>query len=176
MKRLVLIFGAFAIASACGSDSPSAPSQPAVAQVGGVWRGNFTTVSVTGGECFAGVLQSTIGGADAATASLTQTGSSVNATVTVTSTGSNYTYSGAVGQSALTLNGSNCSACNVIGATCPNGIARRDLKIQTLAITGTVIGNTITGTESETYNVFVGGTTSTVGSVVIANSFTLTRQ
>ena len=62
MKRLVLIFGAFAIASACGSDSPSAPSQPAVAQVGGVWRGNFTTVSVTGGECFAGVLQSTIGG------------------------------------------------------------------------------------------------------------------
>jgi hypothetical protein len=135
-----------------------------------------TTTSVTGGECFAAIFQQAIGSVDQVTASISQAGSSVSTTVTVASTGGNFSYSGSVGQSALTATLNSCSACNVISARCPGTGVLRDIRLQTGAINGTVVGNSITGTESETFNVFVAGTTIPVGALVISNALNLTRQ
>ena len=44
------------------------------------------------------------------------------------------------------------------------------------SVDGTLVGNTISGTETETYNVFVGGTSSAVGTLTVSNSFSVTRQ
>lgn len=160
---------------ACGSDKgPTTPTS--TAQVAGVWRGTFVETSVVGGECFASVFPAGIGSSVPVSVAFTQNGSTVDAAATVTSTGSNYIFAGAVGQSALTLNGSSCSACNVIGATCPGSTAKRDIKIQTAGFNGTVNGSSLTGTESETYNVFVAGTSAAVGAVTFSYSFTLTKS
>ena len=58
----------------------------------------------------------------------------------------------------------------------PGSTATRDLKIQTVAATGTVSGNTMTGTNTELDNVFVGGGTMPVTTLTFTYSFTLTRQ
>jgi hypothetical protein len=108
--------------------------------------------------------------------SVTQAGASVNATLTSDATGGNYTYAGSVGQSAVSLTGSGCSACNTIAARCPSSTATRDIKLQTLSVSGTASGNTITGTESESYNIFVANTTTPVGTVTITSTFMVNRQ
>lgn len=170
-----LILGALALASvACGSDSPTAPTPPA--QLAGVWRGTLTETSVTGGECLGPLFLAGVGASAPVSVAFTQSGGNVSAIATLTNTGGNYTYTGSVGQSALTMNGSTCSICNVVGAACPGSTARRDLKIQTFALNGTVTGNTLTGTDSETYNVVPAGGTTPVGALTFNYSFTLTRQ
>jgi hypothetical protein len=162
-------------ATACSSDSPSMPSPPP-AQIAGVWRGNATVTTVTGGECFAGIFQPLIGIAASTAVSVTQNGGSINATATSPSSGASCSYSGSVGQTAVVLNATGCTASDVIGAHCPGSGLLRDIRLQTGAINGTVTGNSIGGTEAETYNVFVGGTTVPVGTLVFSSSFSVTRQ
>ena len=175
MKR-VLILVAIVAVSACGSDSSSVAPTPTIAQIAGVWRGTARTASTSGGECFAATFASTVGGSGPITVAVSQSGASVGATVTSDANGGNYTYSGSVGQSAISLTGSSCSACNFIGAHCPSSTATRDIKLQTLSVSGTVSGSVMTGTQSETYNVFVAGTTTAVGTLVLSSTFTVTRQ
>ena len=175
MKTFALL-GLVMFVSACGGDTPAAPTAPVIAQIAGVWRGTGTTASVAGGECFAAAFQATVGSQGPITVAITQAGSTVNATLTSDSNGNNYVYSGAVGQSAVSLTGSSCSACNLIGARCPTGTAVRDIKLQTLSVTGTVNGTSLTGTQSETFNIFSAGTSSAVGTLTLVSSFALTRQ
>jgi len=59
---------------------------------------------------------------------------------------------------------------------CPNSNALRDVRIQTFAMNGTVAGNSLTGTGSTTYNVFVAGTSTQVGTLSWSDSLSLTRQ
>lgn len=174
MKRFLLL-GALLV-SACGSDSAPIAPTPTTAQVGGVWRGTARTISASGGDCFATAFQSQIGSSAPITVAFTQSGASVNATLTSDATGGNYTYSGTVGQAAVSLTGSACSACNFSGARCPTGTATRDLRIQTASVSGTVSGASLTGTETELYNLFVAGTATSVGTVTISSTFTLARQ
>ena len=117
-----------------------------------------------------------MGGRGPITVAITQAASAVNATLTVDGTGGNYVYAGSVGESAVSLTGSSCSACNAIGAHCPTGTAVRDIKLQTLSVTGTVSGSVLTGSQTETYNVFAQGTSTGVGTLTLVNAFTLTRQ
>lgn len=175
LMRITLLACCLLAGSCTGSSTPSTPTVT-TAQIGGVWRGTATTSSVVGGECLASTFASTVGGTSQISTAFTQTGSSVSATLTVTSSGSNLTYSGTVGQSAISMTWSTCSACNLVSARCPTGTAQRDFKIQTGAFNGTVTGNTITGTESESYNVYVAGTSTTVGTMTISNAVTMTRQ
>ena len=174
-KAGLLIIYVVCLAS-CGSDSSPAAPTPTTAQVAGVWRGTSRIASISGGECFATALQTSVGAGSPITVAATQSGSSVSATLTTDADGGNYTYSGTVGQSAVSLTGSACSACNTIGARCPTSTALRDLKIQTASVTGTVSGATLTGSETETYNLFNAGTATAVGTYTVTSSFTLTRQ
>jgi hypothetical protein len=103
---------------------------------------------------------------------MTQSGASVNATLTNDATGGNFVYTGTAGQTAVSMTGSTCSACNSIGARCPTGTAVRDLKIQTASVSATVRGLGLVGTETETYNLVVAGTTTPVGTVTVLSTFT----
>jgi hypothetical protein len=176
VKRLAMFVLAASCISACAGDSPAAPSLGQAAQVAGVWRGTATTASVSGGECFASVFQTFVGGSGAVSMTLTQNGTNVTATVPGSDGTSTNTYTGTVGASALTLNSTTCATCDAIGAPCPTGGAVRDVKLQSSNITGTVNGNTLSGTETETYNVLVAGTTTSVGTLSISDTFSLTRQ
>jgi hypothetical protein len=160
------------LATACsGSDSPTAPS---IAQVGGVWDVTLTLTAVTGGDCLAAALQSIVGTVDRGTMQVSQTGSSLTATFTSSSDGGSTSFQGTAGASSIALNETGCSACNLIGVTCPNG-TRRDFKLQTGGINATVSGNRATGTGAESYNIFVAGTSTTVGSMVINSNFSATK-
>jgi len=161
--------------SSCGSDTPTAPSPPPIAQIAGVWRGTARTTSVTGGECVGSILQSAVGGTDSISASVSQSGASVTAAVTTLSSGGVVNYTGSVGASALQLSWTNCTSCNLVGIRCPN-VAPRDIRLLNSSITGTVTGNAISGTEVDTYNVVVSSTGAGVGSMTINTSFTASRQ
>jgi hypothetical protein len=172
MKRsLVLML--LLVAAGCGGNSSTSPSS---AQVGGVWRGTSVISASGGGECLASTFQSLIGSSSVVTASVTQSGSALSATVTAASGGGNCNYTGSVGQSAVVLNATGCSASDIIGARCPNGAGARDIRLVTAGVSGTVSGNSMTGTESDTYNVLVSGTGTGLGTLLIQTNFSLTRQ
>jgi hypothetical protein len=174
VQRLTMLVLALSCVSACAGDSPAGPSINQTAQVAGLWRGTATTASVSGGECFASVLQGAVGGSGAIAMTLTQNGSAVSATLPSSDSTTSYTYSGKVESNTLTLTGT-CSGCDGIGVACPTG-AMRDLKLQSSNITATVNGNTLSGSEVEIYNVLVSQTTTSVGTLSVTDTFSLTRQ
>jgi hypothetical protein len=172
MKVLAVILACLAVS--CGSSS-DAPTSPSIAQVAGVWRGTSRVSSVSGGECFATTFQSLVGGSTTASAAVTQSGSALNVTITDPSTGANCVYTGTAGASAIQLTVVSCSASDSIGAHCASG-ALRDIRLQTASINATVSGTSMTGTEAETFNVNVGGTSTAVGTLTLTSAFAVTRQ
>ena len=167
------------VALNCGGDStsptsPTAPSTPTIAQVGGVWTGTATLTNVTGGECVGTVFQLLVGTSDALTAAVTQTGSTLTATVTSQSSGTSCSYSGTAGTTTMTLNLTTCQVSTIVGIQCDGGFVR-DIELFAGSITGTVSGNTASGTQAETWNVFVGGTGIGVGPLTLNSTFTMAR-
>jgi len=158
--------------STCGGGSPAAPSGPA--QVAGVWTGTLTVTSITGGECVGVVLQSAVGRSTKLTASVQQSGSSLTATVTDDGTGTSCSYSGSVGTTTISLNLQSCPVDAVLGLRCGNG-ALRDIQVVAGALTGTVSGSRITGTETSTWNTFVTRTAIGTGPMVFNGQFVLNR-
>jgi len=64
---------------------------------------------------------------------------------------------------------------NQFGLRCANG-ATRDLRIASSGITAVVGANgNYTGTKADTYNVVLAGTTTQVGTLVIAANVTMTK-
>ena len=167
------------VALNCGGDStsptsPTAPSTPTIAQVAGVWTGTATLTSVTGGECVGTVLQSAVGSADSFTAAVTQTGSTLSATITSQSSGLSCSYSGTAGSNTVTLNLTTCQVDTLLDVQCAGGVLR-DMQLIAEGITGTVSGNTVSGTTAETWNVFIAGTTVGVGPLTLNSTFTMAR-
>lgn len=176
MKWMIALVVA-ASCAACGSDSPAAPAAPATANVAGVWRANAVVTTVTGGECVGATLIGLgfIGATSTSNAAINQNGSNLSVGVTALSNGATCNYTGSVGASALTLTWVNCSAANLIAIRCSNGSVR-DALLQNSGISGNVSGNTLFGTEADSYNVVVSGTNIPVGVMVVNSSFNATRQ
>lgn len=176
MKRYLLLL---VLLSACGgsSDPLRSPAEASAVtgNAAGAWRGTATTTSVFQGECLGPIVGSLVGTTAPMSATVTQTGSSVSATAISPTSGASCSYSGTMGQTALVLTGTSCTASDLIGARCANG-ALRDVKWQTAAVNATVIGPGMNGTLSDTYNVFVAGTTQGVGTLTINTGFSLTKQ
>jgi hypothetical protein len=169
--KRVLVGGLLSmLAAACGSDSPTAPS---IAQVSGVWTGRVTQSSAIGGECVGLYLATFNGASEAFTASITQTGSSLTATAS-SQGGTSCAYTGTAGEDSVALNATTCQI-SILQIQCANG-AQRDIQRISQSVTGRVNGNTMTGTVGESWNVYVrGGTTNSLGILVVNNTFTLNR-
>lgn len=174
MKRLIVFALAFLPLAACGSSTPSSPT-PTEAQIAGVWGGNETLTSASGGECVGAYYLANLGATSPVTASIQQTASNLTATVTDPGTGASCTYSGSVGTSTVTMNLTSCTLGVFSRFVCANG-ALRDYQIQTGSFSGTVSGTTITGTAATTYNVYISGTNIGVGPLVVNASARLTKQ
>lgn len=175
MRRMLI--AAAVLVSACGGGSkgPSSPSTPSIAQVGGLWRGTVTLTSVTGGECVGTALQAFVGTSFDYTLSITQAGSSLTATSTDLSDGTTCSWSGTAGANSLVLNATRCDAAVVIGIQCGNG-ALRDVQLTASVISVNVSGSSITGTYSDTANVFISGTGTGVGILNTSARINAARQ
>jgi hypothetical protein len=170
---LASVIIAFAVGCG-GGGSPAGPS--ATTQVAGLWTFAETYASATGGECFAANFQTLVGQTGTGTVQMSQSGASLTARATDDVTGGSCDYTGTAGANTLALNVVSCTASDVLGATCPNG-ARRDLKLLTGGYNATLTSNTrATGTGAQTYNIFVAGTSTPVGTVSVTTQLTATRR
>jgi hypothetical protein len=132
-------------------------------------------LSVSGGECLGSLFQSGVGSTDAISAAVTQSGANLTVAVTTLSNGGVVNYTGTAGASAIQLSWTTCTSCNLLAIRCANGVTR-DLRLLNSTITGTASGNTITGSEAETFNVVSSNTGAGVGAMTLNSSFTMTRQ
>lgn len=173
MRRFCVVVAA-CVLSACGSsDSPTGPSY---AQAGGVWSASVRLVAASGGDCVGPTIAAvSLGAVTNYTMQITQSGSTLTAVVTDTSTGVRTNFTGTAGTSTIVMNGTFSSGAIISGFPCLSGV-RRDLNLTNVTFTGNINGNTGNGTEAESYNVFIAGTSAGVGIMILNGNFTMTRQ
>jgi hypothetical protein len=157
---------------ACGSRGVTAPSP---AQVAGVWLGEQTIASLTGGECLAGPLEDLVGLPGQFHATITQSGTSITATLDIDHTGAVCTYTGIVSGDSIDLHATACTPSKQLALQCSSGDLR-DVRQVSEVVHGTVQGSTIAGVAVETDNVLVSGTTTSIGPLIFSTTITLTRQ
>jgi hypothetical protein len=144
-----------------------------ISQVGGTWTGAVTPNSASGGPECLDVIQQGIGVPDQATLAITQTGTSLTAIGTSQTLGQTCTYFGTAGDGKLALDS---NACTPGGLRLTCGGALRDALLVRRAITASVSGAVMTGTISESWSIFVAGTTiGGLGVVDLTSGFTLNR-
>lgn len=172
--RRLLVLSTLATLVGC-SGGPTAPPEPTIAQVAGLWRVTSKLVSVTGGECIGPLLAAEVGTSSDTTLAITQTGASLSGTSTDVGTGAKCQFTGTAGSNSFTIN-TTINTCDFIGftATCSTDGAIRTVLIATSSATGTVTGATATGTQAETANVSVNG--APVGILSLQSTFTAQRQ
>ena len=156
----------------CGSSSPITPS---IANVSGVWLGEQTLKSFTGGECLAPLFDDLLGFPAQFHATLTQSGHTVTATSDIDRTGDVCNYTGSIDGNVLVLTATGCTKARTVGLRCTNG-ALRDLLHASVNLRATVNGDGITGTALEIDSVLVSGTAGNVGMLSGNSSFSLKRQ
>jgi hypothetical protein len=144
-----------------------------MAQAGGVWTGVNLNMSVNGGECVGVALAAMADGRTAFTLDVTQSGSALTAISTAPVSGLPTNYSGTAGVGTISLTAAP-EVEWVRGFSCSNGL-RRDVQSVSDTINMTVSDNTGTVTAAQTYNVFVAGTTTGVGTMTITSSFSVVR-
>ena len=181
MRPRVLALIAIAALSSCGDSSPTLafPGGVKIADVAGVWSYTSRLASITGGECFGPLLQSTIGSADTGTISITQLGVNLTAMARSNSDGSSCEYTGTASESSIALVWRSCGAANVFPISCTDG-AQRELILRTNTISASVSGtvglSTASGTQVEKYDVVVSGIGTGVGTLTASSSFAATKQ
>ena len=160
-----------------GSSNPAAPTptaaQPAMTQAAGVWTGVNQSMSVDGGECVGVSLAAMADGKTAFTLDVTQHGSALTAISTAPVSGLPTNYSGTAGSGNISLTAAP-EVEWVLGFACQSGL-RRDVQSVSDTINMTVSDNTGTVTAAQTYNVFVAGTNTGVGTMTISSSFSVAR-
>jgi len=160
--------------SGCASSS-SSPTTPSTPQLSGVWLGEQTLTSFTGGECLAPVFQDLLGLPSQFHATLTQSGNSVTATLDIDRTGGVCTYTGSIEGNALVLTTTSCTGTRTLALRCSNG-AVRDLLPESESLHATVNVDGMAGSAVEHDTVVVSGTSNRAGTFAGNSTFTLTRQ
>jgi hypothetical protein len=194
--RAVLFILAAAGSSACGADSttPATASGPSlfVAQVGGQWSGTSSLVNVTGlvgsnAECVgtdvAERLRTSVLATEPVALSLTQDSASVSGRLTSASSGLSCAYKGNAALTSLAMDASSCDAPLLVVRCNRNPIDGservRDLKLVGSSLSGNIAGSSaggrITGTMTNTYNMFETGTSDGVASLVLNYSYSINR-
>ena len=171
MARILVLFVAGFLACATGcSHSPTAPSSSHVA---GAWLANSTLATASGGECVGDTLQARSGSRDVFTAAVVQDGTTLSATVASQGNGTTCAYSGSVDGNAVALNMTSCQADRILSVRCGSGDLR-DLQLVNGTITANVdaLLGTGGGRETSSWTVFVGGTTTSVGTLTLSADFT----
>jgi hypothetical protein len=141
--------------------------------VSGAWSGTTTLSSVSDGECVGALLQPTVGSSAGVTLTIQQSGASLTGTLVSQSTQLTCSYSGTISGSTVTLVLTSCQANAILGLHC--GAGGRDIVLVSSGITATVAGNALTGTQADSWNVLVAGTSTNVGTLKSNEVLSLTR-
>ncbi len=186
--RIALLVIAVAVSSAAcgggGSGNPAAPTPaptptptptptPIVAQAGGVWTGVDESMSIVGGECVGEALALWVNRDSAYSLVVKQSGSDLTAVSTSWLWGLPMHYSGTASPGSISLS-VNSSERWVREYSCLKG-GQRDVELVSDTISMTVSGDTGTATAAQTYHVFIAGTTTSVGTMVVTSSFPVGR-
>ena len=182
LGAVALVVVAAMVGATCGgggdssptTPTPTTPPAPTYVNAAGLWTGNERLTSAAGGECVGPTFTASVGTTTPATMQVTQNGSAVTAVVTGTTTGVYANYSGTAGSSSISLNWTYSSAGIISGFPCSNG-QLRDLRLNGNTLAADVGGNSASGTVGETWNVYVAGTQTSVGVLILNASFTMTR-
>ena len=157
------------LGAACGDGSSTVvgPTPPA-ADVGGAWRGTGLVTSVDGGGCVGNVLAGQIGSGDGTPleAAIDQIGTRLAVTITNGVNQERCAYEGTIAGDSITASMTSCTPeVLALGPACaPAGDLREWMK-ETLSVrfSGTVDGDELTGTASETAKVTSGDESHEVG-------------
>lgn len=166
-----------AMASACGSQAPTAPAPSVVRDLSGSWTGEQTVTGVEEGECLAPLFREMVGTPSQFHATFIQNGPDIVATMTLDHTGAVCTYLGSVGPSGLVVLGRTaCTAPQVTNLSCP-GRGTRGLRVANIVVTGTLDApDAISASALETDEVVASETQETVGRLVLRTAVRLSRN
>ena len=147
---------------ACGDGSSTlvGPTAPTPTDVGGAWRGTGLVTSVDSGGCVGNVLAAQIGGGGTPLeAAIDQTDTRLMVTITNGVNQERCAYEGTIAGDSITVSMTSCTPrVLALGPACaPAGDLREWMK-ETLSVrfSGTVDGDVLTGTASETARVTSG--------------------
>jgi hypothetical protein len=154
--------------TACASPPPTAPS---ASQVAGAWIANATLLSASGGDCVGADLSQASGRRDQMLIALSGE-SAINATITAQGNGTSCAYAGSNAGGSLNLTMTTCQQSRVLNVLCSSG-ARRDLQLTGGSVQASLDSRTGTGAGLETtaWNVFVAGSTQSVGLLSVQSTF-----
>jgi hypothetical protein len=158
-----------ALAAACASPPPAAPS---ALQVAGAWIANVTLLSASGGECVGVGVSQAAGQRDRLLVALAGE-SSITATITSDGDGTTCAYAGSNQGGALNLTMTTCRLSIVPNVPCNSG-ARRDLQLVSGSLQAVADSRTGTGsgTHVTTWNVSPAGSSQVVGVLTVRSTFT----
>ena len=174
--RAVVLAGVVATVG-CNQERPVSPSAPSlfIPNLAGVWSGPMTLQSTSGGECAGQVVGTFLPATDRGTISIAQSDADTSATLTMESSGLACRYTGTSSLTSLAMNAVSCDRTGLI-VSCLNG-QNRELRLVGSSITGTWVGDQVTGQISSTYNVLTTGTQPVgVGSLIATHNFSATRR
>ena len=151
------------LGAACGDGSSTVvgPTPPTTADVGGAWRGTGVVTSVDGGGCVGDVLAAQIGAGDGTPleAAIDQTGTRLAVTITNGVNQERCAYEGTIAGDSITASMTSCTPrVLALGPACARERDLREWMKETLSVlfSGTVAGDVLTGTASETARVTSG--------------------
>ncbi len=141
----------------------------------GTWLGTYTIAGVSGGECVGGLYEKLVGPPLAFVMTVAQNGNTLSATATDPGSTLSSSYTGSAALSSTTALYSVGPQPTVVPVTCAQDIVR-DVQFASGLINWTVTGDhASTGTITANYNVFIHGTQTNVGTMIITAEFNVTR-
>ena len=174
MSALTLLLVVLPGCSGGGGDGGGGgPTEPSIAQMGGVWSGVSTLQASTGCGCVTSLFNQFIGLQQNYTDQINQSGTSISGITTDNATGIWCEYTGTVGSASFAVNSSRC-AVDTFLVQCDNGNQRWLLPLAKSA-EGTVTGNSATGTAAETYQCLNSQNGAPTGTLTLRSSFTQTK-
>ena len=151
------------LAAACGDGSSTVvgPTPPTAADVGGAWRGTAVVTSVDDGGCVGNGLAAQIGAGDGTPleAAIDQNDARLAFTIAIGVTQERCTYEGTISGDSIIASMTSCTPrVLAIGPACAAAGDLREWMRETLSVrfSGTVDGDVLTGTASETARVTSG--------------------
>jgi hypothetical protein len=162
------------IGVSCGSGTTS-PS--AMESISGTWRGTATLIGASGGECQGSDFATAVGASLAVDPfPIAQTGDNITMRLPLIFSAADCAYSGIATATGFTLAAANCGTypsrrCHEF----PGDGRLRDISFAAATFSGSVTGNILSATAVETWNVYVAGTQTSAGSLMLTTRFNLTR-
>ena len=153
---------------------------PSVVSVAGTWSGSVTLTGATGGECVGPGFTEAVGSsARLDRLPISQTGDNVAFNLPLLFSSTDCAYTGTAMAGGVSLAAVNCGS--FLSRRCegysgiPGDNRERDVSFISATFSGPVVGNALTATAIEMWNITLPGTQTSVGVLTLTSKWNLTR-